>query len=65
MVVMIRDWLSANSPKTQLPGGHAIWRDHNSFIRWLPQQCRRVNLRIADLTFGDYWNLVYEWIENH
>ena len=65
MVVMIRDWLSANSPKTKLPGGHAIWRDHNSFIRWLPQQCRRVNLRIADLTFGDYWNLVYEWIENH
>jgi len=65
IVVMIRDWLSANSPKKQLPGGHAVWKDYESFRRGLPKQCRDVNLRIPDLTFGDYCNLVYGWIENH
>jgi hypothetical protein len=65
MIVIIRDWLSANSPKTHLPGGHAIWKEYNAFSRWLPQQCRRVQLRMSDLTFGDYWNLVYKWIETH
>ena len=65
IVMTVRNWLAANSPKKQLQGGHAIWRDYSSFQRWMPQQCSRVKLRMADLTFGDYANLVYEWIENH
>jgi hypothetical protein len=66
MIITVRDWLAANSPnRTQLQGGQAIWRDYQSFLRWMPQQCHRVKLRVAGLTFGDYWNLVYKWIEDH
>jgi hypothetical protein len=63
-VTTVRDWLASNSPRRRLEGGHMVWRDYNAFARWLPGQCRRVNLREQDLTFGDYANLVYEWIES-
>ena len=65
IVMTVRNWLAANSPKTQLLGGHAIWQEFMSFKRWMPQHCRKKKLRVADLTFGDYANLVYEWIENN
>lgn len=63
MVTKVRDWLASNSRRTRLQGGHAVWRDYRAFQRWLPAKCRRVELRDRDLTFGDYVNLVYEWIE--
>lgn len=65
LVVMIRDWLSANSPKKKLPGGQALWSEYTAFREWLPRACRREQLKVADLTFGDHCNLVYEWIEKH
>lgn len=64
IVIKVRDWLATNAIKTRLPGGHAIWQDFRKFLRWLPVQCRQVGLRTQDLTFGDYVNLVYEWIES-
>ena len=64
-VANVRNWLASNSPRRRLQGGHAVWTDYRTFSRWLPRQCRIVNLRENDLTFGDYVNLVYEWIENH
>jgi hypothetical protein len=63
MVIRIRDWLASNSGTTPLKGGHAIWNEYVTFRRWLPPQCRRVDLKDSDLTFGDYVNLVYEWAE--
>lgn len=65
MVVMIRDWLSSNTPRTRLSGGSAIWRDYAAFIRWMPAQCRVERLKADALTFGDYCNLAYKWIESH
>lgn len=64
MVRKIRDWLATNSGKRTLPGGAAIWKDHQRFLRWLPGKCHSEQLIIADLTFQDYWQLVDEWIEN-
>jgi len=64
MVMNVRNWLAANSRRTSLQGGHAVWRDYKAFQRWLPAKCRQVELRVRDLTFGDYVNLVYEWIDS-
>lgn len=64
MVTRIRDWLASNFRGSQLRGGHAVWKDYQRFKRWLPGKCRRTELRDPDLTFGDYVNLVYEWIEH-
>jgi hypothetical protein len=65
IIVKIRNWLANNARKPSLRGGHAIWRDYVAFVRWLPGACRRKDLRKQDLTFGDFWNLVSVWIEDH
>jgi hypothetical protein len=63
-VLKVRNWLAtSSSPRKQLRGGHALWGDYKVFGRWLPRKCKRVDLREADLIFGDFVNLVYEWIE--
>jgi hypothetical protein len=65
IVGRIRDWLAANTGRRALPGGHAIWRDYMAFGRWLPNACRQNRLRENDLTFDDFVNLVYKWMETH
>lgn len=64
MMIKIRDWLSTNSRSVPMPGGHVIWIHYQAFRRWLPRKCRREGLRERDLTFHDFCNLVYEWIED-
>jgi hypothetical protein len=64
MVVMVRNWLAASSRGSHLPGGQAIWGDYSSFNRGLRNQCKRHHLKAKELTFGDYVNLVYKWIED-
>jgi len=66
MVIRVRNWLASNGTGgPQLKGGHAVWNDYIAFQRWLPRECRRHDLKDRDLTFGDYVNLVYQWIETH
>jgi hypothetical protein len=62
MVIKVRNWLATNSGKG-LPGGHVIWNDYEKFRKGLRGQCRRADLKEDELTFGDYANLVYNWIE--
>jgi hypothetical protein len=64
IVTTVRNWLASNSKGPNLPGGHAVWSDYRAFQRWLPGKCRRVRLKERDLTFGDYVNLIYGWIES-
>jgi hypothetical protein len=68
MVRRVRDWLATNSRsyfrQGHFPGGHAIWNDYQMFQRGFRNQCRRHKLKEGELTFGDYVNLVYEWIES-
>lgn len=63
-VIRVRNWLGTNSGRSHLPGGVAIWNDYKTFLRGLPNQCRQQHLKPDDLTFPDYANLVYAWIEN-
>jgi hypothetical protein len=61
LVRMVRDWLATNSPSTQIPGGAALWNDYKKFKKWLPRKCRSAKLKMKELTFLDYWQLVREW----
>ena len=63
MIIEIRDWLTANSNKSSPPGGTALWKEYQQFSRWLPNACWEKKLKTAELTYHDYANLVYEWIE--
>ena len=63
IISKIRDWLKTNSKNKYLPGGSAIWNDYQKFEKWLPQICRTSNLEIAELTYLDYAELIYKWIE--
>jgi hypothetical protein len=64
MVRKIRDWLATNSKKRAIPGGAAIWKDYQRFLRWLPKRCKDAKLVVADLTFMDYWKLVDDWVQS-
>jgi hypothetical protein len=61
----IRDWLNTNSKSYHLPGGMALWTEYQQFQKWLPSTCRSLNLEISDLTYHDYAQLVYSWIEKY
>lgn len=63
MVSKIRNWLATNTSGRAIPGGAAIWKDYQKFLRWLPVTCRSAKLVQKDLTFNDYLQLVYQWIE--
>jgi hypothetical protein len=63
MVRKIRDFLATNSPGRKIPGGEAIWKDYQKFLRWLPKECKAAKLVLKNLTFLDYWKLVDEWVQ--
>lgn len=63
IISRIRDWLDTNSIKTNLPGGSVLWNEYQRFRKWLPSECHSINLQIAELTYGNYAELVYAWTE--
>ncbi len=65
IITKIRDWLKTNSKSKSLPGGSALWNEYRDFNRWLPNKCSSINLKVAELTYLDYLELVYEWIDNN
>jgi hypothetical protein len=60
----VRNWLATNSHNKQLPGGHAIYLEYQRFRKWMPNHCKRLKLKIRSLTFCDFVNIVYYWIES-
>lgn len=59
----IRDWLKTNSKNTNLPGGALLWREYRQFRKWLPGECHLHGLIIKNLTYTDYAQFVFRWIE--
>jgi hypothetical protein len=58
----VRDWLSSHRAGVQVPGGKAIFERYQRFRAQLRIQAAEVHLDIAELTFGDYTNLVVGWL---
>ena len=62
MIPRIRDWLVNNSKKKNVPGGHRIYEDYKKFKIWLPKECKQLDLKIKDLLFIEYLELVVSWL---
>jgi hypothetical protein len=57
-----RDWLRTASPHSQLPGASEISRRYRRFLRQLPDNARRLRLRLHEIVYLDYVFLVTEWL---
>lgn len=64
LIRRIRNWLLTIDPSRSLLGGAALWHEYGKFKRWLPSKCRKEDLRDRELTWDDFLNLVYEWVED-
>jgi hypothetical protein len=63
VTILVRNWLATNTPKKQLPGGQAIYKDYQCFRRWMPKYCKCEKLNTRSLTYCDFVNIVYAWFE--
>lgn len=57
----VRDWLSKNTRKTRLLGGHALWLDYRKFKSWLRGKCASASQRVDDLTWEEFVRYCIEW----
>lgn len=63
-LTVVRNWLQANMGSAQgLPGPSVLIVRYARFRRQLPALCRRNGLKMSELTFLDYRQLVMTWIE--
>jgi len=64
-VTRVRNWLRAESGKSDIPGGPAIYRRYEAFRADLPKICTELNLDLADLTFADFSYTIARWLQAH
>jgi hypothetical protein len=63
-IAAIRTWLSsAANASLPLPGGTAIAQRYHGFRGELPELCRRLRLRLSEMTFTDYCSIAAEWLD--
>jgi len=61
-VIAVRNWLATESQLSDRPGGSFIIKQYERFKKELPSLCRRAKLRISELSFKDYCDLVAVWL---
>lgn len=59
---LVRDWLRTESKRAGIPGKAAMSARYQRFRRELPEICSRLNIRIEEMTFVDYFEIVVEWL---
>jgi len=64
-VTRVRNWLRAESDKSGIPGGAAIYRRYEDFRSDLPKICAELHLDLADLTFADFSYTIARWLQTH
>ena len=64
-IVLVRDWLSAQSRRKSLPGGQRITNNYEEFRLMLPSICNELKFDPEDqLPFNDYTNAVRYWLRD-
>jgi hypothetical protein len=61
----VRDWLRAETGKSRIPGGAAIYKRYEEFRADLPAICAELKLDLTELTFADFSYTVAKWLEGH
>ena len=63
LITAIRDWLRATSRRATLPGGAEIFARFKRFQAALPGICRRLRLRVDEITFLDLLAAIATWLD--
>lgn len=63
LIKITRNWLSAASGRTTIPGGSLIIGRYNLFQIDLPWICGSADIQIEELTYNDYSNFISEWLQ--
>ena len=61
----VRDWLRAETGRTDIPGGYVMCDRYRAFRADLPAICSELKLNVADLTFSDFSYTVARWLTKH
>jgi hypothetical protein len=62
---IVRNWLRSAAPKSiRIPSGSVIASRYRAFRKELPSLCRKVHLRVEELTFKDYLAQLEEWLRD-
>jgi hypothetical protein len=62
LIGTLATWLRNQSRDPKVPGGHIIAAEFSSFRKKLPKICAARGLQPSELTFGDYADLVAEYL---
>lgn len=65
IISKIRNWLNSASGARKIPGGMHITKRFNEFKKELPILCEESRLKIKEITYNDYNNLVAEWLKKN
>lgn len=64
-ITHIRNWLNSESGRRTIPGGEKILHRFNIFQNELPKICRKIHIRISELTYNDYSIFISEWLKRN
>ena len=64
-VTRVRNWLRAESGKSNIPGGAKIYNRYQAFRTDLPDICAELKLDVGDLTFADFSYTIARWLETN
>lgn len=63
VILKVRNWLSTESKRNNIPGGEYIYQRYSVFLEQLPILCEPTHLTVEELTFNDLINLIGLWLQ--
>jgi len=63
LIIRIRDWLSYQSKRKNIPGASTIIKRFKQFKKDLPLMCKKAPIKIKELTYNDYAQLISRWLK--
>jgi len=63
LIKLVSSWLKDSSKKKEMSGGKYIVQKYNRFREELPKFCNDGKTSEEELTFSEYTNFVYTWLE--
>lgn len=63
LIKCIRNWLSVQTKRKNIPGASEIIKRFERFKKDLPLMCKEVPIKVNELTYNDYAQLISRWLK--